>query len=544
MALDICIKNGRVVDGRGEPKPYRPWEVMDVGVKDGKIVMMRPGIEVDAERTIDATDQIVAPGIIDVHSHSDGYLMENPLAESSVRQGITTCVVGNCGLSAAPIYNNFRPASSILPGKIPYNWTTMDEYFQVLEKKGLSLNMVALTGHCNIRAAGMNFRQGEPNAQEMEFMKQVLTDSLEAGCWGMSIGLIYPPAYFSGSEELVTLLRVVARHGGVNHVHIRGQGESLIAAIREAIAFSEAAGAPVHIHHHKGMGDSNAPKVKITLQLLEDALMRGVRVTLDMYPYLMGQGGLGMFLPPWASDGGLDALVDRLKDKAIRKRLKMEMSEPGLLPGYQSYIRDLGPKCFDHVIICECQQPGNKKHAGKSINQAKPDGMDPFDFIFDLLLDEHGDVPVVIPDTIDLDDTYLQMVLRHPLAMFGSDGYALATYGVLSEGRPHPRSYGAFPRVLGNYVRERRLFTWHEAIRKMTSLPAEHLGLTDRGVLAEGKVADIMVFDPDTIIDRSTMDDPHRYPDGMNHVLTRGVPVISGGEHTGALPGGVLRKNS
>ncbi len=542
MALDILIKNGRVVDGRGDPKPYRPWEMLDVGVKDGKIAMLRPGIDVAAQTVIDATDQIVAPGIIDIHSHSDGYLMENPRAESSVRQGITTCVVGNCGLSAAPIYNEFRPASSILPGKIPYNWTTMDEYFRVLEKTGLSLNMVALAGHCNIRAAGMNFRQGKPGQKEMAFMKQVLAESLEAGCWGMSIGLIYPPAYFSGSEELIELLKVVAEYKGVSHVHIRGQGENLIAAILEAIETAEAAGAPVHIHHHKGMGDANAPKVKITLQLLEEAMLRGMDVSLDMYPYQMGQGGLGMFLPPWASDGGLTALVARLKDKAVRKRLKREMSEPGLLFGYQSYIRDLGPKCFDHFIICECRQPGNKKYAGKSINEAKPDGMDAFDFIFDLLADEHGDVPVIIPDVIDLDDTYLQMVLRHPRAMFGSDGYALATYGVLSEGNPHPRSYGAFPRVLGNYVRERRLFTWHEAIRKMTSLPAEHLGLTDRGILEEGKVADIMIFDPDKIIDRSTISDPHQYPDGMNHVLTRGVPVVSHGEHTGALPGGVLRK--
>ncbi|MCC8193683.1 MAG: amidohydrolase family protein, partial [Deltaproteobacteria bacterium] len=282
MALDVLIKNGWVVDGRGNPSPYRPWESLDVGVKDGKIVMMRPGIDVEADRVIDASERIVAPGIIDVHSHSDGYLMENPRAESSVRQGITTCVVGNCGLSAAPVYNGFRPASSILPGKIPYNWTTMDEYFRVLEKDGLSLNMVALVGHCNLRAAGMDFRQGKPNAEEMAFMKKVLRESLDAGCWGMSIGLIYPPAYFSGSEELVELLRIIADYGGVNHVHVRGQGENLIAAIREAIATAEEAGAPVHIHHHKGMGDANAPKIKITLRLLEDAILRGMTVSLDM----------------------------------------------------------------------------------------------------------------------------------------------------------------------------------------------------------------------------------------------------------------------
>jgi N-acyl-D-amino-acid deacylase len=542
MALDTLIKNGRAVDGRGNPFPYRPWEPLDIGIKDGKIVMMRSAIDMEADHVIDAAGQIGAPGSSDVHSHSDGYLMENPRAESSVRQGITTCVVGNCGLSAAPIYNGFRPASSILPGKIPYTWTTMDEYFQVLERSGLSLNMIALVGHCNLRAAGMNFRQGKPGREELDFMRTVLRESLDAGCWGMSVGLIYPPAYFSGSEELVEMLKIVAEYNGVHHVHVRGQGENLIAAIQEAIAVSGEAGSSVHIHHHKGMGDSNAPKIKYTLQLLEDAMLRGIRVSMDMYPYQMGQGGLGMFLPSWASDDGLDALVERLKDRAVRKRLKLEMTEPSLLPGYQSYVRDLGPKCFDHFIICECQQPKNKKYAGKSINRAKPDGMDPFDFIFDLLIDERGDVPVVIPDVIDLDDTYLQMVLRHPGAVFGSDGYALATYGVLGEGNPHPRSYGAFPRVLGNFVRERRLFTWHEAIRKMTSLPAQLLGMTDRGVLAEEMIADIMIFDPETIIDRSTLEDPHQYPEGMNYVLTRGVLVVANGDHTGALPGGVLRK--
>ncbi len=542
MALDVLIKNGCVVDGRGNPFPYKPWENLDVGIKDGKIVAMSPQIDLESAHTIDATDHIVAPGIIDVHSHSDGYLMENPRAESSVRQGITTSVVGNCGLSAAPIYGDFRPASSILPGKIPYNWTTMDDYFKVIDSTGLSLNMVALVGHCNLRAAGMQFRQGPPNAEELAFMEKVLRESLDAGCWGMSVGLIYPPAYFSGSEEIVSMLKIVAEYNGVNQVHIRGQGESLITAIIEAIDFSEKAGAPVHIHHHKGMGDANAPKVKYTLQLLEEAMLRGTRVSMDMYPYQMGQGGLGMFLPSWASDGGLAALVERLKDRSIRKRLKLEMIEPGLLPGYQSYVRDLGPSCFDHVIICECQQAQNQKYAGKSINQAKPDGQDPFDFIFDLLIDEGGDVPVVIPDVIDLDDTYLQMVLRHPRTVFGSDGYALATYGVLSEGRPHPRSYGAFPRVLGNFVRERRLFTWHEAIHKMTGLPAHLLNMDDRGILAEGKVADIMIFNPATVIDRSTMDNPHQYSDGIPHVLTNGVPVVANGEHTGALPGGVLRK--
>jgi N-acyl-D-amino-acid deacylase len=218
------------------------------------------------------------------------------------------------------------------------------------------------------------------------------------------------------------------------------------------------------------------------------------------------------------------------------------MLEPSLVPGYQSYVRDLGwERCWERVLICECTLDKNKHLIGTSISQAKPEWQDPFSFVMDLLIDEGGDVPVVIPDVMDLDDTYLQMVLRHPVTMFGSDGYALAPYGILGEGVPHPRSYGTFPRVLGRYVRERRLFTWQEAIRKMTSLPASFLGIEDRGRIKEGMWGDILIFDPKRIIDKATFSDPHQYPEGIEYVINNGVIVVRHGEHTGALPGKVLR---
>jgi N-acyl-D-amino-acid deacylase len=389
----------------------------------------------------------------------------------------------------------------------------------------------------------MGYRSGRASAEELDTMKQVLQESLDAGAWGMSIGLIYAPGSFSDRNELIELLKVVARKGVVHHAHIRGQGETLIAAVQEAIDVSEAAGAPLHIHHHKGMGDANAPKVIITLAMIEEAISRGVRVSMDMYPYLAGQGGLAMFLPLWVHEGGSGKLIERLQDSALRQRIKREMLEPGLVPGYQSYVRDLGfTKCWDHVLICECKSDQYRHLAGKSISRAKPDWQDPFAFVFDLLIAEGGDVPVVIPDVIDLDDTYLQMVLRHPVSMFGSDGYALAPYGILGEGVPHPRSYGTFPRILGHYVRERKLFSWQEAIRKMTSMPAAYLGLTDRGVIAEGMWADILIFDPERIIDLATFVDPHQYSEGIAYVITNGTVVVEGPNHTGTLPGRVLRR--
>jgi N-acyl-D-amino-acid deacylase len=376
----------------------------------------------------------------------------------------------------------------------------------------------------------------------MEQMKQLLRQALEEGAWGMSSGLIYPPGSFSDREEMIDLCRVVKDYGGVYHSHVRGQSDTLIAAIQEGIEVAQASGVALHIHHHNGIGDRNAPKVMFTLSMIEEAIGKGMNITLDMYPYLAGQGGLGLFIPLWVHEGGPEALVERLRDHEARKRIKREMIEPGLVPGYQSYVRDLGgAECWDRIMICECSSEKNKGLAGKSIQEAKPDWQDPFEFVFDLLIEEKGDVPVVIPIAVQIDDTYLQMVLRHPVTMVGSDGYALAPYGVLGEGKPHPRSYGAFPRFLGRYVREKRLCTWQEAVRKMTSLPADFLGLKDRGRIKEGMAADIVIFNPETVIDRATFSDPHQYPKGIEYVITNGTIVIQQEKHTGALSGKILR---
>ena len=544
MMYDLLIKNGYVVDGRGDPEPFVPWQKADIAIRDKRIAKIGVVNDSEAREIIDANGMIVAPGFIDIHSHSDGYLLDNPKAESKIRQGITTEVIGNCGMSAAPVGGTYRPSKSILPDP-KRDWSTMGDYLKELEETGISVNVVPLIGHSNIRGIVMGYENGHPSHDQLARMKEVLEEALDSGAWGMSAGLIYPPGSFSSTEELIELCKVVERHNGVFHIHMRGQGDRLIAATMEALEIAERAGVPLHILHHKGMGDSNAPKIMFTLSLIEEAITRGVNVTLDMYPYPAGQGGLAMFLPLWVHEGGPKALIERLKDHALREKIKREMMEPELVPGYQSYARELGwNDCWGKVLICDCKSEKNKGLIGKSIAEAKPDWQEPVDFVMDLLIEEEGDVPVVIPDFINVGEKYLEIVLRHPITMFGTDGYALAPYGPFGGGVPHPRSYGAFPRILGRYVRQKRLFTWHEAIRKMTTLPARFLGIRDRGEIKEGAYADVVIFDPNSVIDRATFSDPHQYPEGIKYVITNGTIVIRDGEHTGALPGKVLRHDT
>ena len=542
MKYDLIIKNGKVVDALDYSDLYRPWERKDIGIKGDRIVAVGQLKESESKNIINAEDCIVSPGIIDIHSHSDTYLLLNPKAESKIRQGVTTEVIGNCGLSAAPLGGKYQPTKSILSDQVKPVWTTMSEYLSHLEKNGSSVNVVPLVGHNNIRGAVMGYKDGPPSSAELEEMKALTQEAFDAGVWGFSTGLIMPPGSSSETEEIIELCKIVAQRKGVYHTHIRGQGDRLLSAVTEAIDIAREADVPLHILHHKGMGDANAAKVELTLGMIDDSISEGMNITMDMYPYLAGQGGLAMFLPYWVHEGGSEKLVERLKDYQLRKTIKCQMVEPELIPGYQSYTRELGWKtCWNRILICNTSTEKNAHLVGKSIAEVKPDNQDPINFIFDLLIEEGGDLPVVIPDLIDIDDRYFQMVIQHPNTMFGSDGYALADYGVLGKGVPHPRSYGSFPRVLGRFVRQRRLFTWREAIRKMTYLPAKFLGIDDRGLIQEGMYADILIFNPDTVIDRSTFEHPHQYSDGIHYVIVNGKIVIKNTNHSGELPGKVLR---
>jgi len=540
---DLVIKNGNVIDVTDCSDLYKPWYKMDIGIKDDRIIKLGNIDPSEAKKVIDATDLVVSPGFIDIHTHSDTYLLANPKAESKIRQGVTTEIIGNCGLSAAPLGGKYAPAKSILPDFVKPSWVSMSEYLQVLEKNGSSVNVIPLVGHNNIRGAVMGYDSGSPSSEQLDKMIALLQESFNAGVWGFSTGLNMPPGSSSKPEEIVELCKIVHQNNGVYHTHIRGQGDRLLSAVIEAIETAKQSGVPLHILHHKGMGDANAAKVEFTLAMIDDEINHGMNITMDMYPYLAGQGGLAMFLPFWVHEGGTKKLIERLKDRQLRKKIKWQMVEPELFPGYQSYSRELGWKtCWYKIQICNISSEKYKDFVGKSIAEVKPEDQDPLDFIFELLIEEQGDIPVVIPDLIDIDDRYFQMVIRHPNTMFGSDGYSLATTGPLATGFPHPRSYGTFPRILGRFVRQRKLFTWKEAIRKMTYLPARYLGIKDRGLIKEGTYADIVIFNPETVSDNSTFSNPHQYPTGIDYVVTNGEITIDRGQHTGQIAGRVLRK--
>ena len=535
MLLDIILKNGFVVDGAGNPK-FRA----DVGVMDGKIVKIGGLGSSKADRVIDAKGLVVSPGFIDVHTHSDFELLANPRAESKIRQGVTTEVVGNCGMSAAPLRGEYasKTAKSIRDKYgLTLDWSSFKEYFNRLEKQGVAVNIVSLVGHGNIRECVMDLENRPPTKEEMKEMKALVAQAMEEGAFGLSTGLVYPPGRFADTIELIELSKVVAKYGGIYASHIRGERETLIEATREAIEIGEKAGVPVEISHHPAKIGAWG-KSKETLKMIEDARARGVDVTCDLHTYSAGQTWLMALLPPWAQEGGPKKIIETLSDPEARERIKQDMVEekfPG--PGPCGLVKR---GMWNKLMLTYCEK--NKDLIGKNFAEiAKIRGVDPFDAVFDILIEEET-AGMIVGFYYGVED--IRRVLEHPASMIGSDGYALAPYGILGKGKNHPRSYGTFPMVLARYVRERKVLTLEEAVRKMTSLPAQKLGLRDRGLLREGMWADIVMFDSNRVLDKATYDEPYQYPEGIENVLVDGQVVIEESVHTGTLSGKVLRKHA
>jgi N-acyl-D-amino-acid deacylase len=532
--LDLVIKNGHVVDGTGNP-----WFNADVGIQGERIAKIGRLSKDKALRVLDVSGLIVSPGFIDMHSHSDLLLLINPKAESKIRQGVTTEVIGNCGDSAAPLDKNMREEAIktspfVKEAKLKLDWSTMAEYLRRLDRQGIAVNVAPLVGHGNVRACAMGFANRAPTGNEMETMKKTLAKAMNEGAFGMSTGLIYPPGCYSKTEELIELSAVVAKCGGIYTSHIRGEGENLLKSVKEAITIGKKAALTVEISHHKAGGKANWGKVKQSLKVIEEARARGVDVTCDVYPYIAASFGLSAMLPPWTYEGGTDKLLERLRDPAIRSRLRKEM-ETGF-PDWPSPLKAAG---WDCTVISHCRN--HPQYEGKSIEEiTRPKKIDPFEFTFDLLIEEKASVGVVRFAMCEED---VQTVLQHPVSMIGSDSSAVAPYGILGKGKPHPRAYGTFPRVLGKYVREERLLGLENAVRKMTSLPAQKLGLRDRGLIRPQMYADITVFDLQKIADKASYAEPHQYPEGVEYVIVNGKIVIDGKEHTGVLAGKALRRN-
>jgi len=489
--LDLALKNGLVVDGTGNS-----WFRANVGIKDGRIDKIGELLSTESKEILDVRRLVVAPGFIDMHTHSDFSLLINPYAESKIMQGVTTEVVGNCGSSAAPL-NDFlkdeiRKTTPVLEeAKLKLDWLTMDDYLRRLEKSKPAVNVVPLVGNGNIRALVLGIDARKPTKREFEEMRGHLTKAMQDGAFGLSSGLIYPPSCYADTKELTDFCRVVAEFGGIYTSHIRGEGDSLIDSVKEAIEIGEKSKVPVEISHHKASGKSNWGKVKHTLEMIDQARSRGADVTCDVYPYLAGSTGLDALLPTYAWEGGIEKLIQRLKNPRTRQKLRNEME------GKSSLLQAEG---WNSVMISYCKS--RRDYEGKFISEiSKQKKMDPYDFVFDLLIEEKASVAIVL---FTMSEKDMRTVLRHHASMIGSDSSATAPHGVLGRGKPHPRAYGTFPRVLGEYVRRRKVLTLENAIRKMTSFPARKLKLRDRGLIKEGMWADITVFDPEKVADKAT----------------------------------------
>jgi N-acyl-D-amino-acid deacylase len=537
--LDLLIKNGFIIDGSGNPNPFQQWTKGDVGITKELITSIGILEKNEATLTLDATNKIVCPGFIDIHTHSDFTILVNPKAESRVRQGVTTDVIGSCGFGPSPILHTSGMTTNLYD--IDLDWSSTEGYIKRLNQTGSAINILPMVGHVNIRSYVMGFDDRPPTKSELDEMKELLNKEMDEGSWGFSTGLISQPSLFADKEEIIELYRVVAEKGGICKTHMRGGGDRVFAATLEAIETSKRSGARLVIHHHKAMGDRNSDKVLTTVPLIDKANSEGADIYLDMYPYLSGQANLWAALPPWVREGGDEKIVERLKDQKLRMRIKMEMLEPMLVPNWESYYAQTGRDFWDTCRIVSCKNEYNKWMSGKTFNEAKPTWQDPFDFIFDLLIDEGGNVPFILPDVTQNTDEYLRVILRHPRTVFGSDGYALDTYSKLARWtHPHPRSFGTFPRIFNKYVKGTRDFTWSEAIRKMTSLPANISGLKDRGLIKEGMHSDIVIFDPNKIADRATIENPTKYPIGIEYVIVNGKIVLDHDEHTENLPAGAI----
>jgi N-acyl-D-amino-acid deacylase len=540
---ETAILNGIIVDGSGNP-----WFKANIAIEDGRISAISRHEYFNAERVIDVSGLIVAPGFIDIHSHSDVTLLVDPFAESKVMQGVTLEVVGNCGSSAAPVVGDFavnRMRRRLAEYDLNLEWSSVGEYLSFMERRGVSVNVAMLVGHGQIRSCVMGFEAREPTLSELEEMKLLLRDSLEDGAFGMSSGLVYAPGRFAKTDELVELCRVVAEYNGLYATHIRGERETIIEAVSEALYIAEKSGVRLQLSHHPPKIGAYGKSVE-TLKMIEDARGRGLDVACDFHPYTAGSTSLSALLPAWAQEGGFEKIIERLKDPVIRVKIREDMiREPIPGPGPCGLVKR---GLWNMIFLSECNV--NKDLIGKSFDEiAKLRGKDPFEAYFDILLEENLSGSII---GFYYDENDIRNVAVSPYSMVGSDGYALAPRGVLVREGGHPRSYSTFPMVIRKYVRGEsrsellydrgdKIMSLETAIMKMTSIPASRLNIHDTGLIRVGFHADICIFDYNRISDLSTYYNPQVFPVGVEYVIVNGVIVVDRGRHTGAKPGKVLR---
>jgi N-acyl-D-amino-acid deacylase len=530
--MKTLIENGSIVDGSGRPRYSSSLVVEDDLVAAIGNVPNRAGFD----RIIDAEGMIVAPGFIDTHSHSDLEVMLNPYVDAKIRQGVTTELLGQDGISMAPLPKRYiSPWRKNLAGlegdsdELDWDYETTDGYLKALEQKGVGLNESYLVPHGNVRMEAMGLDNRKPTPAELERMCEIVRREMEVGAFGLSTGLIYMPCAYAETSELIELCKAVAEFDGVFVVHQRSEADKILASMEEVIEIGRKSGVKIHFSHFKICGRKNWSLIDMVLDLLDNAAAEGIRTSFDQYPYVAGSTMLGVILPPWVHDGGTDKLLERLRSASQRQRMMHDIEQG--IPGWDNFVDFAG---LDQIFVTSVKTDANQDLIGKSLQQiGEIRGKSALDAAFDLLLAEENAVGMV--------DFY--GAEEHVIRFLARPEQNVCTDGLLG-GRPHPRVFGSFPRVLGKYVREEKALTLEDAIRKMTSKPAEVFGFERRGLLRPGNSADIVIFDPDTIIDKGTFVDPVQSPEGIEYVLINGRVVLSSAGCGSELPGKVLRKSA
>ena len=531
--FDVLIKNGRIVDGAGAP-----WFRGDVGITGDRIVAVGSLSDRPAAATVDATDLVVAPGFIDLLGQSEFHVLVDGRAASKILQGVTTEVTGE-GRSIAPVNDRLieeaRPSAQHFG--VAQNWRTLADYFRRLETQSRpAINMATFVGAGGVRNYVIGKDDRPATAAELEQMKRLVATAMEQGALGLSTSLQYVPDRFASTDEIVELAKVAAKYGGVYFTHQRSESGRIFESVDEVIAISKQAGIPAEIWHLKTAYKSNWGKMPEVLRRLEQARAGGVDVTANQYPYPRASNGLDACLPLWVREGGLEKMLARLRDPVQRERIKREMEDPDVT-GWENQWYGSGGG--DGVMLSSVLNPELRKYEGQTLTQiGEAMGKDPRDAVMDLVIADRGESSVIISIMSEED---VRTALQHRLVGIGTDSGAQAEDGKLSESKSHPRAWGSFPRILGKYVRDEHLLTLEEAIRKMTSKAAARVHLSDRGILRPGMMADITIFDPATIQDVSTFDDPKHYSAGVKHVFVNGKRVVAGGAITSQRPGRPLR---
>ena len=530
QAFDIVITNGHIIDGTGSP-----WYSGDVGIRDGKIAAIGNLASAARQRTIDAAGKVVAPGFIDMLGQSELTILVDPRLPSKIFQGITSEITGE-GNSIAPLNDAIIASNRVSFDyyKINPDWRTLRQYFARLEKQGIGINLATYVGATQVRRMVMGDDDKQPTPEQLEQMKKLVREAMRDGAVGVSTSLEYAPAPYAKTDELIALANEASKAGGIYATHMRNESDSVLDAIDEALRIGREAHIPVEIWHIKVAGKSNWGRMPEVVEKINAARAGGADVSANTYAYTAWYNDFSAFIPPWAHDGGTAKLVERLRDPATRERIRKDMLTPSR--DWDNEWQEIpGP---DAIMIGGVANPKLFRLQGKRLSEvAKLWNKDPINALFDFLIED----PTTGVAVFGMSQPDVTLALRQPWVSIDNDSEGTSPEGILGQAHPHPRAYGTFPRILSKYVRDEKVLTLEDAIRKFTALPAQRMRLTDRGVLKQGMWADVVIFDPATVHDRATFDNPNQLSEGMEYVLVNGIPVIENGKMIGKLPGKVLR---